>query len=160
MAIKYSKNPQHRNKERASLQRREKVRARRSFLIDLLGGGCTKCHSTENLWFEWTGPKGQAKPWKRLATLMSGDMAILMSEAKKYRLLCSRHWWEAHRKRMGIKKHGTVSMYANRSSLCRCDKCRAAWNEYSKRWHKQKNAKRRAAREALKSAALKKIFTA
>lgn len=148
MAIKFSKTLRYRDLTRQRIQRRDKINDRRAFMVELCGGRCRVCKTTENLWFEYVGPKTEKKRYT-MAQLLSRKINLIMAQKDNYKILCKKHWWAKQKKRMGKRKHGTVSMYA--AGLCRCPRCRAAWNEYSKAWHRNKNRKRRVLLDAIKS---------
>lgn len=145
MAIKYSKNIRpYRDKEREKRQRHDRAVDRRKFMYELLGGVCRVCGGTEELYFEYVGTKKLGKS-ERISSLLSCRIEVLMAQAPFYKLMCKKHWWEKFDKDRGTKKHGTISMYSNRNSKCRCKRCRAAWNVYSKKWHKKRRDNKRAA---------------
>lgn len=159
MAIKFSKNLARwqRDKVRERKQRHDRALDRRNFMVELLGGKCRVCGTSEGkLWFEYVG-KHKRTAQDNMSSLLSCNINRLMAAAPNHKLLCQKHWWEKFYKdrNIGGKKHGTVSMYSNRMSKCRCDKCRAAWNEYSKKWHKKRRDNKRAALLLLKQGKLK-----
>lgn len=147
MATRFSKSPQKRNRERARIQRRGRYNAAHTFITEMMGGVCVKCGSSKRLCVSYIGPG--KKPRMNWRSNIVKLMAI--GQDRNYILLCGLCWAKSWKKRFcaGTIKHGTVSGYSSPRSKCRCTACRAAWNEYSKKWHKQKYKKRRAVRELL-----------
>lgn len=161
MAIKFSKNKREYRGDvrtaRIGRQRKDKYNDTREFAKQLLGGKCSVCGTEQELWFEYKGTKKVIQP-QRLSGLLSCSVNRMMKEVMDYRLLCKKHWWENRRKNMGVKKHGTVSMYTTKSSRCRCTKCRAAWNSYQHKWQTRQRKRKLAAIDLLKKKAFQKLF--
>lgn len=117
-----------------------------------------QCGSKENLWMWYTWrPEEHGihphKAWQRSQKAADG------LKLGRYHLLCKTHFWERRREELPKRQHGTAATYCGSGRTpCRCALCTAAWNEYTKKWHKQNKIKRRAARQLLKSGALAKMF--
>ncbi len=131
--------------------------ARRKELVLSMGNKCVKCGKTAEeatLWFILK--EGATRPPVALVKrIRYRDLTLAKQEAPLYDLYCISHYREKCRK---IPPHGTKARYSGRNWRCRCELCRAAWNEYTKAWHKQKYKKRRAARELMKSDSFRKLF--
>lgn len=141
----------YRDKERESIQRRRKLDDRARFIAEMLGGQCRVCRkpTKEKLWFEYVGNEPKAR---RMASILSMKITTVMQEAKNFKLLCKKHWWERKKKDAGKRRHGTVSMYA--AGLCRKECCRAPWREYTKKWQQRKRDQRKEALRLLKEGKL------
>jgi hypothetical protein len=115
---------------------RARYEAAKSKLIELLGGKCTKCGSTENLQFDHVSRELKkftiTSHWNR-------SQAELQEELAKCQLLCQSCHLEKTKSELGVPhgggkggKHG-----------CKCDPCRLKRNEY------MRDLKRRKRREKL-----------
>jgi hypothetical protein len=104
---------------------------RRQEFIELLGGKCIKCNSTEDLEFDHIDPETKLFS---IGNIWWKSYTILLEEVKKCQLLC----YDCHKEKT-IKerslpedrpiKHGTLTAYTSRK--CRCTECRKAANDYS-----------------------------
>jgi len=111
---------------------------RRQKFIDLLGGKCVRCGSTENLQFDHTNPK---KKLNRIPNLIDAPEDVLAAEVDKCVLLCDKCHREKTRE-MGEHgqpkaRHGTLWMYKKYN--CRCNKCRKAMSKYNKAQRENKS---------------------
>lgn len=102
---------------------------RKQHLIDLLGGSCVECGATENLEFDHID-----RLQKSFVITSKWTMALdkLLAELEKCQLLCHDCHEKKTRSEIGSAQHGTISMY--RHHRCRCEPCRMAYNEASRRW--------------------------
>lgn len=103
---------------------------RRMLLIDLLGGVCVDCSSTNNLEFDHVIREETAF---RIGTALLMRLEDLLVELQKCQLLCHDcHVRKTNTEYIRIKKyvHGMPSMYSNRG--CRCVSCQKSWNKYLK----------------------------
>lgn len=102
---------------------------RKQHLIDILGGVCVECGTIENLEFDHIDPAQ-----KSFVITANWTMALekLLVELAKCQLLCADCHQKKTRTEMGSAQHGTISMY--RHHRCRCEPCRMAYNEASRRW--------------------------
>lgn len=103
---------------------------RKNQLIELLGGKCILCGSTENLEFDHINPK---KKTFKIMLNITYPIDRLKKELKNCQLLCH----DCHRQKTLEKQeygkeseHGTIWRY--KKYKCRCDKCKAAMSEYNK----------------------------
>lgn len=95
--------------------------ARRNRLIEMLGGKCARCGTTENLEFDHIDPS--AKVFGVCAGL-SKAWDVLVEEAAKCQLLCKPcHVAKGAEDRPELA-HGTYYVYWYWN--CRCDLCKAA----------------------------------
>lgn len=112
----------------------ERRRNRRKQLIEMLGGKCVRCGSTDNLEFDHIIPATKSFTISS-AKALDGPWERLLEEAAKCQLLCS----ECHRRKTKecgetggghnrIDDHGTEAMY---QKGCRCDPC----------WQARRNAR-------------------
>lgn len=130
----------------------EHYHRKRAEMIQLLGGKCKHCETTENLEFDHVDPTQK----KFTITKFYGlTLAKLMPELKKCQLLCKDCHLVKTREVDGFKaEHGSPGMY--RHARCRCEPCKAAqrnyMNEYN-RVNKDRLNEQRRARRALASAA-------
>lgn len=134
---------------------------RRNLVIQKMGGKCVVCKCTDTLWFYYIGKRKRKRALKSLTALLktSSTLKKALRLSKGYQLMCKPHHQEKWRASLPKRQHGKASTYAGSGRIpCRCVPCTAAWNEYTKKWHKEKNRKRREARELLKSASIKKLF--
>jgi 5-methylcytosine-specific restriction endonuclease McrA len=113
---------------------RERMRARRAKLIEMLGGHCVRCGTTDDLEFDHVDPSTKrftiggnlSRPWD-----------VLVQEAKRCQLLCN----PCHRKKAPEDYPETPhGLYRYADLGCRCEVCRAA--------NAAKSAARRARRKA------------
>ena len=110
----------------------ERYHQRMKEMREYLGNVCVECGTDINLEIHHKNPedksfdlsKSWGIPWDKL-----------IAELDKCELRCEDHHTEIH-----APKHGTISSYRHRR--CRCDACRLAWNEASKRWAQSSRNKR------------------
>lgn len=103
---------------------------RRALLIDLLGGHCVSCSTTDNIEFDHVFPEEMEF---RIGTAVLMKLDTLLPELQKCQLLCNSCHWDKTRtetKRVLDPKHGTASSYNNYK--CRCHECKSAWSRYVK----------------------------
>jgi 5-methylcytosine-specific restriction endonuclease McrA len=113
---------------------RARRKARRAKFIELLGGKCSSCGSTEDLQFDHANAK---KKEFDLNSIKDGKENTIVKELKKCVLLCSEcHLSKTKANKEHVNKnkkparHGTLWMYKNYK--CRCRKCRMAMSVYIK----------------------------
>ena len=139
MARKYSKNPRNRNPKNDARLHKKWYSRNRNRLKKELGGKCIECGTNRNLWFSFVG----TGPRPHISSIMGYGWEHIAKLIPFYVLLCKKHWWQKKIIAQGTRTHGTVSNYS--SGKCRCDECRAAWNVYSKAWHKKRRLQKKAA---------------
>lgn len=122
-----------------ALYMKERRKTRRNKLIEMFGGCCSECGTTENLEFNHIDRTTRSfvlsgcyldRPWNKI-----------LDEAKKCELLCKAHHVERTREQYATgqiiqhnsKKHlpyehGTMRMY--QEMHCRCDDCKYAKKLY------------------------------
>jgi 5-methylcytosine-specific restriction endonuclease McrA len=111
-------------KNRAAYQRdynRAWKAARRNRLIEILGGKCARCGTTENLEFDHVDPS--TKKFTVSAGL-SRAWGALVEEAAKCQLLCKPCHVVKGAADRPKPQHGTIYVYQYWN--CRCDPCKAA----------------------------------
>lgn len=120
--------------------------------IDILGGKCVICGTTENLQFDHIDPKTKSFDISRARSHKWEDV---LRELKKCQLLCKPHHVEKCYREGSYKKsqHGTVNMYTRHG--CRCVDCVMAYRKNRlDYYHKNKSVinarrvQRRVGREA------------
>ena len=124
----------------ASTMSEYQVRMRKIF--DYLGARCVRCSCTENLHIDHINHLTKSftigENWSR-----SWD--VLEPELKKCQLLCREHHLEKSKKEGSLakgwtnqprQKHGTVWSYIKYK--CRCDDCKRAKAQASKKQYKKK----------------------
>jgi len=115
---------------------KEKARAgyvkRMNRIIDHLGGRCVKCGSSDRLQIDHVDP--EMKEFD-VSHMCGSRWVVLVAELKKCQLLCYSHHREKTTQEQTTAKgtHGTLSSYR----YCHCEICRAAKNEYMKKWKKE-----------------------
>ncbi len=116
---------------------RNRRRARREKFLQLLGGQCINCGSTEDLHFDHIDP---ASKEYHISELNNASESKLNAEVQKCQLLCG----PCHRAKTKAEwswkfpptQHGSLSMYLRYK--CRCDKCKQTISDY----HRNRNANR------------------
>ena len=115
--------------------RARRYQERRTKIIQLLGGKCSKCGSKENLEIDHIDPKSKSFGVSEWCWCKSWES--LLPEIKKCQLLCEKHHSYKTVEDNGNKHaegtHGTLSSY----HYCKCDKCRAAHNEYCRNYKRK-----------------------
>lgn len=115
---------------------------RRSTLIEMSGGSCQECGSTDSL--EFNHIDRTAKTFGLDKRGMDYKWETILEEWRKCELLCQKHHKEKTKKQYengdmppswnSMKHmpyiHGTMRMYQEKS--CRCNDCKAAKREYRK----------------------------
>jgi len=112
--------------------RQKEIRAeRRAMAIELLGGKCAKCGSTDRLQFDHVNNDREGLRGL-VSQLFACKLERLMAELEKCQLLCMVCHGEKTRADHGFTgyKHGMLSMYTNQK--CRCDECKGANAAYMK----------------------------
>lgn len=114
-------------------QRREN---RRNQLIELKGGCCNTCSSTQDLQFDHT--KASDKSFTLSGAGLDKAWATILDEVKKCVLLChpchtlkslaSKDFQGGHNKNTDPFLHGTARMYSEQQ--CRCDQCKKSKKLY------------------------------
>ena len=103
--------------------------------IELLGGQCIQCESTDNLEFDHTDPDSKDLKLRgdhRPGFPWSWSWSRIEEELEKCQLLCG----DCHKiktlEMFPERQHGTVTMYDN--SGCRCDLCKEASRKQKAAW--------------------------
>ena len=122
------------SKEKVAEYNRTLYRERRDRYIELLGGACTQCGTTEQLEFDHVEPTKKAYD---VAAYFRGSERRLESEMQKCQLLCKQCHKEKSLTEAGKTSakgtHGTLSSFR----YCRCEVCRAAKSQYNKEHDKR-----------------------
>lgn len=109
----------------------------RAKAIDLLGGICVWCGTTEQLEFDHINGDRIDRSHKISALLLSSWNRVV-EELEKCQLLCKDchtvKTWSQNRVRA---KHGSASFYINQK--CRCDRCKAANAERVRKYRQKTN---------------------
>lgn len=103
---------------------------RRAEFVDMLGGRCVVCGTTENLEFDHIDPATKAFP---IGRLLNVSKQAALDELEKCQLLCkSHHIVKGHREKdQGQVGHGEgVSGKRN----CKCALCKAKKAEYMREY--------------------------
>lgn len=110
------------------IDRNNKYHKRREWAIDILGGRCVKCGSTDNLEFDHID---HALVSFRIGGSLLYSNDKLLPELMKCQLLCHKCHMDKTLHESGRKRceHG-YSGYVNRK--CRCDICTDGWGKYFK----------------------------
>lgn len=112
--------------------RTRKIQKRKQLYLDLLGGVCIECYTTDGLRFDHVMPEDKIF---NISQYYEVAIEKVLPELQKCQLLCD----ACHNKktisdrtgRLGIEiPHGTSNAYKNRG--CRCDKCKSAFSKYQK----------------------------
>lgn len=116
-----------RNKEKEAAWRKKRHDKLKAKALAHLGGVCVVCGTTEKLQFDHIDPA--TKCFNIVPGLRYSWDRVLV-EINKCQLLCRPHHDDKTARDRGHsrERHGTPSAYQNYK--CRCDDCRAAWNEY------------------------------
>lgn len=104
---------------------------RRTLLIDLLGGSCVNCGTTDNIEFDHVF---REEMQFRIGTALLMRLDKLLKELQKCQLLCHKCHVQKTNTEYTRKKtvvHGSPSTYSN--NACRCQHCRKSWSEYMKK---------------------------
>jgi hypothetical protein len=107
-------------------------------LIRLKGGQCEICGATEKLHFHHLDKETKLFS---IGSNLNKAMDKILEEVEKCILLCV----ECHKKEHG-PTHG-LTMYSHYK--CRCEICRAAWNEKHKQYKKKYREKKKQEKERL-----------
>jgi len=100
---------------------KERKQRRRAHLLEMLGGKCVRCGTTDGLVFDHIDPSTKAftiggnleRPWD-----------VLLAEVRKTQLLCPPCHKIKGAEDRPESPHGTIYRYSDLG--CRCDLCRAA----------------------------------
>lgn len=109
-------------------------RENRARAIDLLGGKCVRCGSTDRLEFDHINNDRGAKH-NCLSSLFRYSWDRVVLELSKCQILCRGCHALKTAEDMGFDvsgSHGSLSTYNNKK--CRCDDCRRAMREWSNKW--------------------------
>lgn len=109
--------------------RTKRKNERKKLLKDLLGGSCVSCGRTDNLEFDHVIP--EEKSFGIAGNQIELGLDKMLVELQKCQLLCKSCHREKTNLDIEVSGHGIPSMYSNKG--CRCDKCRLAWNEYTRK---------------------------
>jgi len=111
--------------------------ANRRFALQYLGGKCVKCGRTKDLEFDHIDP---ATKTRTIADMSSYSRTSLIKELDKCQLLCPKHHRQKTREnrehagghnKWSDVQHGKLHAYI--TYKCRCDPCKAAKSEQSRR---------------------------
>jgi hypothetical protein len=102
-----------------------RYQAAKAKLIELLGGKCVRCGSSEDLQFDHV--ERELKEFA-ITDRWNRSPAELQAELAKCQLLCREHHLEKTRSEVGVDHGGGVSGKRN----CPCGPCRARKSEYNR----------------------------
>jgi 5-methylcytosine-specific restriction endonuclease McrA len=111
-----------------SLARKERRKSRKLRLLELLGGKCERCGSTENLEFDHLKPSQKKFIISKFIDRADSN---LLDEVNKCQLLCKtcHHEKTLEKQEYGkLSAHGTIWRY--KKYKCRCKKCTKAMKDY------------------------------
>jgi len=103
---------------------------RRAIAIQLLGGKCVHCGSTENLEFDHID---RTKKSFEYGSLWSGTWEKFLAELAKAQLLCKSCHLKKTRSELGVPHGGGKSGRRN----CKCEPCRKRKAEYMKQYRRK-----------------------
>ena len=105
---------------------------RRNQLIEMLGGECVECGTTENLELDHVNRDTKRHDIGRL--LAGASEAVYLAEASLCQLLCHDHHKQKTRIESSVEHGGGLTGKKN----CRCELCRPLKNAYSRELKKRK----------------------
>ena len=110
---------------------KERYQQRREQAVEVLGGACAKCGSTEDMEVDHIDPAKKEMDFARM-TMVSEER--FLEELKKCQLLCDRCHNTKTAKSRGFKMargtHGTLSSYR----YCKCDECKEAKRKHNREY--------------------------
>lgn len=104
---------------------------RRAFVLQYLGGKCSKCGTDKKLHADHVDPSTKLF---NISQNLTANIEKLKLELDKCQLLCG----PCHGAKTALDngraapKHGTISMYVNHK--CRCNACRSANSAYARQY--------------------------
>lgn len=107
----------------------------RAKYIEMLGGKCVSCGTNEGLTFDHIDPKTKLF---NVSHRLRWKEEKIIGEIRKCQLLCRSCHEEKNRKDNGEAKHGSLTMYSHHE--CRCEPCRASWNDWHRGYKKGRNS--------------------
>lgn len=114
-------------------ERTKRKNKRKALLKNLLGDTCVSCGATGNLQFDHVLP--EEKSFSIAGNNIELGLERMLLELQKCQLLCVTCHKDKTRTDVSVDEHGTPSVYSNKG--CRCDACRLAWNEYTRKHSKK-----------------------
>jgi hypothetical protein len=127
--FKVDKMP-YKGKQRLEYEKKRRDNLRTE-LIEMLGGGCVVCGTSENLEFHHIN--SSEKKFK-ISTMLCWNKQRVILEALKCELRCRDHHIEVHYTPL---VHGTRGGYRRG---CRCDACLSAKRDYMNNWQNNHRA--------------------
>lgn len=118
--------------------RRKRRKERRALGLEMLGGKCLECGTTDRLEFDHIDPTTKLYT---ISAIYHYKLETLLTEIKKCQLLCKDcHIEKNIREQTGRKpdkpeRHGTHNSY--QIDGCRCDICKKFHSEYRKEYYKK-----------------------
>jgi 5-methylcytosine-specific restriction endonuclease McrA len=110
---------------------------RRQRAIEILGGRCVKCSTTEDLEIDHVVPASKLGYASIGGNLWSWSWTRIVKELARCQLLCKKCHKEKTLSEQRGSEHGTAGAYRNRK--CRCDICKE-WSKLSKRAYRARAA--------------------
>lgn len=106
---------------------------RRALAIEMLGGVCSKCGSTDRMEIDHVDRNKKEMTFEDMA---HGSLERMKSELKKCQLLCHEHHVEKTVRERGFVYNGLDTHGSTRSYRlgCRCAPCRAAKADVQRRY--------------------------
>lgn len=113
----------------------KRYHARKSEMIEMLGGVCAKCSACDRLEIDHID---RAKKTMTVERMCFVSWHKAHEELKNCQLLCRKCHEQKSINDLGHKprEHGDITMY--RHGKCRCSLCRKAWTEHNKKYKKKK----------------------
>ena len=114
----------------------KQYRERVAFYIELLGGCCRHCGSSDNLEFDHIVA---SEKWFNITKAITRSVPeeVILHELEKCQLLCNRCHILKTLVDNGKAQHGTGGMY--RHHRCRCDLCRQRNAQYTREYAERKH---------------------
>lgn len=109
---------------------------KRKKIIELLGGKCVICGSSDKLEFDHINRNTKKYEISRMITYAYD---VILEEIKKCQLLCNKchvvKTLKELNKKPSKEQHGTLSAYVH--AKCRCPSCKENWNKKTKEYKKK-----------------------
>ena len=128
----------YKDKEKLNQDMLERYHKRRKEAVDLLGGKCVVCGSTENLEFDHIDPQTKKKT---IAKIWGYSKETFLKEINKCQLLCRKCHEEKSLKDAGKVSGKTIHGTLASRKYCRCKLCKEAYNAYMREWKRKKRQK-------------------
>ena len=112
----------------------------RNAAIERLGGRCAYCGVRKRLQFDHVDPAAKVD---NVSSLIEKNISLFWEEVDKCQLLCqdchTKKSINESGKKAAKRTHGTLSS----RRYCKCDKCKAAYNAYMRKYKRRYRAKKK-----------------